>query len=387
MRGAAASAAETASPTIANRFVPLNIVIGAPPLPLGPGRTSGRSDATTADPPQRRGDPWDQRVRLGERPDSVGDGSVRLAGRDASSAVVGRCATSATQIREDGQHPPVVVGRLADPEFPEDVPHVGLDGLRAQEELLADAVVRMSLGHEQEDLELASGEFVERAARARSPDHPGDDRRVENALALVDAVQRVDEYGYVRDALLEEVAGALRVLLEQTHGVPRLDVVREHEHSDLGMGAADLLGGDEAFIGVRRRHLDVDDRHVRTGQLHPPHELLGVGGLPDDLESGLFEQPGEPFAKKRFVVGDYDSHGSTARSLTLPSPPRSTVSRPSRAPTRSRRATRSSPRSSCVSTSRRSAPPERLASTTTPIVVARAASATTVYAAVSTGGA
>src|SRR5829696_9206477 len=77
MRGAAASAAETASPTIANRFVPLNIVIGAPPFPLGPGRTSGRSDATTADPRQRRGDPWDQRVRLGERPDSGGDAPAR----------------------------------------------------------------------------------------------------------------------------------------------------------------------------------------------------------------------------------------------------------------------------------------------------------------------
>ena len=79
--------------------------------------------------------------------------------------------------------------------------------------------------------------------------------------------QRVDEHGDVRDALLEQVAGALGVLLEQAHRVARLEVVREHEHADLGMRAADLLRGDEALVGVRRRHRDVDDRDVRARQL------------------------------------------------------------------------------------------------------------------------
>ena len=114
-----------------------------------------------------------------------------------------------------------------------------------------------------------------------------DDRRVEHTLALVDALQRVDEHGDVRDAFLEEIAGALGVLLEQAHRVPGLDVVGEHEHADLGMRAADLLRSDETFVRVRRRHPDVDDRNVRPRQLDPPAELVGGRRLADDLEPRL----------------------------------------------------------------------------------------------------
>ena len=62
--------------------------------------------------------------------------------------------------------------------------------------------------------------------------------------------QRVDEDSDVGDALLEEVAGALGMLLEQPHRVARLDVVREDEHADGRMRGADLLRSDEALIGV-----------------------------------------------------------------------------------------------------------------------------------------
>src|SRR3954464_3284159 len=53
------------------------------------------------------------------------------------------------------------------------------------------------------------------------------------------------------------------MLLDQAHRVARLKVVGEDEHADLGM-LADLVGGDEPFVGLRGRHFDVDDRDVRV---------------------------------------------------------------------------------------------------------------------------
>ena len=55
----------------------------------------------------------------------------------------------------------------------------------------------MAFGHERQDLELPRGELVELALLARPPDEPGDDRRVEDALAFVDALERVDEHGNI----------------------------------------------------------------------------------------------------------------------------------------------------------------------------------------------
>ena len=43
-------------------------------------------------------------------------------------------------------------------------------------------------------------------------------------------------------------------------------------------------------------------------------ELAAVGRLADDLETGVGEQPGEPFAQEHLVVGDHDAHGSSART-------------------------------------------------------------------------
>ena len=90
-------------------------------------------------------------------------------------------------------------------------------GLRKS--LLADRLVRVALGDQPEDLSLALGQLVERALSRGRPTSRDDDRRVEDALAFVDPPQRVDEHGDVGDALLEQVAGALGVLLEQAHRV------------------------------------------------------------------------------------------------------------------------------------------------------------------------
>ena len=110
-------------------------------------------------------------------------------------------------------------GSTAEPELLEDLADVRLDRLRAQEELLADGLVRAALGDQREHLALAVGELVERALLARAVDEARDDRRVEHALALGDAPQRVGEHGDVGHAFLEQVADALGVVLEQAHRV------------------------------------------------------------------------------------------------------------------------------------------------------------------------
>ncbi len=111
--------------------------------------------------------------------------------------------------------------------------HVRLDGLRAQEERLADPVVRVPLGHERQNLALAVREVVETIWLARSPHETRNDGGIENTLAVVDPAKRVDEDGDVRYTLLEQVPAPLGMLLEQPHRVTRLEVVREHEDADL----------------------------------------------------------------------------------------------------------------------------------------------------------
>ena len=141
---------------------------------------------------------------------------------------------------------------------------------------------------------------------------------IDHALALADPPQRVGEHGDVGHALLEQVARALGHVLQQPHRVVRLEVVREHEHADLRVAAADLLGGDEPVVGVGRRHADVHDGDVRAPRIDHPQQRVGIAAAPDDLEAGVLEQPREPVAQQRLVVGDQDSHGSSASSSCAP---------------------------------------------------------------------
>src|SRR4029453_15248741 len=104
-------------------------------------------------------------------------------------------------------------------------------------------------------------------------------------------------------------------------------------------------------------------------------QALGVFGLGDDLDAGVAQQADDALPGEQDVVGDDYPHGSSACSRGG-----STVSLPSRAPTRSASWTidevRSVPSSCTVTTSR---PPPR-ATLTTAWLAARAA------ALISTGG-
>src|ERR687897_3408993 len=78
---------------------------------------------------------------------------LRAAARATAHAVVSRGSAS-TQEGKYGDDSTVVGRGFADVELAEDVADVSLESLRAEEELLADALVGVALCHESEHLPL-----------------------------------------------------------------------------------------------------------------------------------------------------------------------------------------------------------------------------------------
>ena len=176
---------------------------------------------------------------------------------------------------------------------------------------LADGVVREAFGDEAEHVALALAELVDRVSLAPSPEKPRDDRRIDDGLPLAQPPQRVDERGRIVDAVLEQVAGPLGVILEQPHREARLDVLREHEHADRRVELTDALRRDDPLVGVRRRHADVDDRAIGLGRRDRAHQPVDVAGLADDLDAGAVEHAHDPLAGEHRVIGNDDSHASS----------------------------------------------------------------------------
>ena len=94
----------------------------------------------------------------------------------------------------------------------------------------------------------------------------------------------------VGDPVLEQVADRCRVLFEQTHGVRRLDVLREDEDADARVLVTDAARGDDALVGVCRRHPDVDDREVGFLVAYERHQLIDVTRFPGEIEAGSHQQ-------------------------------------------------------------------------------------------------
>ena len=153
--------------------------------------------------------------------------------------------------------------------LPEDARHVLLDRAQRHHHLLGDRLVRAALRHQLEHLALARRQLRERIVAAPPADEPRDHLRVERGAAVRDPFHRGGELLHVGDAVLEQVADALGVSLEQLERVAGLDVLREHEHADSRVALADLLRGAEPLVGVGRRHPDVDDRDVRRSTTAP----------------------------------------------------------------------------------------------------------------------
>src|SRR2546430_24883 len=108
----------------------------------------------------------------------------------------------------------------------EDVPHVALDGLLADEEPAGDVRVRHPVGEQLQDLALAGGQHVLTV--------PGEERRhqrgVDEALARDDLVDRLQQRLVRR--LLEDVA--LRAGLEPAAEEAALAVGSEDQHRHVG---------------------------------------------------------------------------------------------------------------------------------------------------------
>ena len=123
------------------------------------------------------------------------------------------------------------------------------------------------------------------------------------------------------DPFLEQVAEAARLVGEQPLGVPRLQVLAEQQHCGVRVAVPDAPSRDQPFVGVRRRHPDVDEGDIRPLERHRSHQFVRVAALRNDLDAGIGEQPGQARPHQHDVVGDYDPHGTTAVSRTSPSQP------------------------------------------------------------------
>src|SRR5216683_497606 len=273
----------------------------------------------------------------------------------------------------------------AEAELEEDLLDVCFDGALGDEQAGGEGPVGEPLGDQREHLALAFGELVEGAGPAFAGKNAGDDRRVDDCLAVGEAAEGVDQVRDVEDAFFEQVADPFGMLFEQPHGVAGLDVLGEDEHPGTGMLGADLLRGDEALVGVGGRHADVDDGGVGLGGADRAQQRGGVAGLADHVDAGVGEQPGDALAGQHHVLGYDDAHGISARHAVCLKD-RLPPSAPTRSASVTMGASRPVPLSSTVTTScppwwstvtaARSAP-RRTASSM--------ASATVKYAAASTG--
>jgi len=118
----------------------------------------------------------------------------------------------------------VIAAGFAGGELHEDAPHMPPDGLRAQGEAPANALVRAALGYQGEHLTFTPGEQAERPGRGGTAEEPGDDGRVGHAFALVPPGERVGEHTHAGHAFLAQIADPALVLLDQPHRVARLEV-------------------------------------------------------------------------------------------------------------------------------------------------------------------
>jgi hypothetical protein len=133
------------------------------------------------------------------------------------------------EVGDHGQNSSVGVFACGQVELDEHAAYVALDGAFGQREATGDCAVGESLRHQREHLALARGEHLEGVGLA--PDERRHDLWVERRAASGDAHGRLEEFGHVENAILEQVADAPSG--DEPDGSGRLDVLREDEHPDV----------------------------------------------------------------------------------------------------------------------------------------------------------
>ncbi len=213
------------------------------------------------------------------------------------------------QVAQHRQHAAVVALGRRQPELREDRADVLLDRALGDDDPRGDRRVRAPLGHQGEHLALARAQVVERVAAAGPRDELADDLGVDRGAAGRDPVDRLEELARLGDAVLEQIADPACVPGEELAGVPLLDVLREHEHRELRCSLPQLERRTDALVGERRRHANVDDRHL---------------GL---LAHDRGEEPGRVAGGRQRPRGRAPRAGGRARRGAAPSPRRSRCAR------------------------------------------------------------
>ena len=133
-----------------------------------------------------------------------------------------------------------------------------------------------------------------------------------------DAPDGVDEVGDVHHAVLQQVADTAVAVGEELGRVGLLDVLRDDEDRRLGDPTTCLDSGPDALVAERRREPDVDDGDVRLLRRDHAEQRVAVLDRGDHVEAVVPQQPRQPVAQEREVLGDHDAHGSSARTVVGP---------------------------------------------------------------------
>ena len=169
----------------------------------------------------------------------------------------------AAEQRQYGEHAPVVVLAVGEPQPLEDGLDMPFDRAGAEVELLGDRSIGSALCKQGKHRAFAVGELFQGRSSA-APDEAFHDLWIEGGAARGDAFHGVDELADVAHTVLEQVAHPGRVVADQFEHVGGLEVLGEHENGYAGMRAPDLDGRDQPVVGVAWRHPHIDDCDVRT---------------------------------------------------------------------------------------------------------------------------
>ena len=152
------------------------------------------------------------------------------------------------------------------------------NGRRADVQALGDPAVGQPFDHQRQHVALAGGEAFERAGAAPAAHHPRDHLGVQRRPARGHLAHRAEEVVEVGDAILEQVADALRVVAEQLQRVALGQVLGEHEHAGARHRTADRDRRAQAVVGQVRRHPDVGDDDVGPVRAGLADQVRGIAG-------------------------------------------------------------------------------------------------------------
>ena len=107
-------------------------------------------------------------------------------------------------------------------------------------QLVGDRGVGTAFRHESKHLSFSCGEGVEGVGTTGGPDELRHDLRIEDGATSGDPVERREELSDVGDSLLQQIPDSFGAIGEQVCGIPRLDVLGEHQDAESRVAATQL---------------------------------------------------------------------------------------------------------------------------------------------------